>query len=90
MVVPYIIAISIAPWSPDSPLVTWLSYVPFCAPMVMPVRTALGAAQGWEAAVALAISLALIPLLVWIAGRVYSAAIMHSGGRMRLRDALRG
>lgn len=90
MVVPYIIAISIAPWSPDSPLVTWLSYVPFCSPMVMPVRIALGAAQGWEAAVALAISLALIPLLVWLAGRVYSAAIMHSGGRMRLRDALRG
>lgn len=89
MVVPYVIAISVAPWSPDSPLVAWLSYVPFCAPMVMPVRVALGSASGWEAALSLAISLAVIPLLVWLAGRIYSTAVTHSGGRMRLRDALR-
>ncbi len=90
MVVPYIIAISVAPWSPDSPLVAWLSYVPFCAPMVMPVRIALGTVSGWEAALSMVISLALVPVLVWIAGRIYSNAVVHSGGKMRLRDALRG
>jgi ABC-2 type transport system permease protein len=90
MVVPYVIAISIAPWSPDSPLVTWLSYIPFCSPMVMPVRIALGTVSTWEALLSMAISLALVPLLVWLAGRIYSTAVVHSGGKMRLRDALRG
>ncbi len=90
MVVPYVVAISIAPWSPDSPVVVWLSYIPFCAPMVMPVRIALGAVESWEIAVSVALSLALIPALVWLAGRVYSNAVLHSGGRVRLTDALRG
>ena len=89
MVVPYVIAISVAPWSPDSPLVAWLSYIPFCAPLVMPVRIALGTVSGWEAGLSLAISLALVPLLVWAAGRIYSNAVVHSGAKMRLRDAVR-
>lgn len=90
MIIPYIVAISIAPWSPDSPIVVWLSYIPFCAPMVMPVRIALGAVEGWEIALSVALSLAVIPVLVWLAGRVYSNAVLHSGGRVKLKDALRG
>ena len=90
MIVPYIVAISIAPWAPDSPVVVWLSFVPFCSPMVMPVRIALGAVEGWEIAASVALSLAVIPLLVWLAGRIYSNAVLHSGGRVRLGDALRG
>ncbi|AEE45396.1 ABC transporter permease [Cellulomonas fimi] len=90
MIVPYMIAISITPWDPDNPLVRWLSFVPFCAPMIMPVRVALGAVETWEILVAVALSLALVPVLVWFAGRVYANAVLHSGGRMKLRDALRG
>ncbi|GCE76226.1 ABC transporter permease [Cellulomonas biazotea] len=90
MIVPYIIAISVTPWDPDNPLVTWLSFVPFCAPMIMPVRVALGAVETWEILLAAGLSIALIPLLVWFAGRVYANAVLHSGGRMRLKDALAG
>lgn len=90
MVVPYIIAVSVGPWAPDSPLVATLSYIPFCAPLVMPVRIALGAVAGWQILVAVAMSLALLPLLVWLAGRIYSAAVLHSGSRVNLGDALRG
>lgn len=90
MIVPYMIAISITPWDPDNALVRWLSFVPFCAPMIMPVRVALGAVETWEILVAVALSLALVPVLVWFAGRVYANAVLHSGGRMRLKDALRG
>lgn len=89
MIVPYVIGISIAPWDPTNPLVEWLSYVPFCAPMIMPIRIALGTAEGWQVAVSVVLSLAMIPLLVWFAGRVYSNAVLRSGGRVKLRDALR-
>lgn len=89
MVIPYIIGVSIAPWAPDSPLVVWLSFVPFAAPMLMPIRTAVGAVSSAEIAIAIALSLAVLPLLVWFAGRVYSNAVLRSGARVSLREALR-
>lgn len=90
MIVPYVVGISIAPYAPDNPLVTWLSYVPFCAPMIMPIRIALGAVEPWQALLSVGLSVALIPLLVWFAGRVYSRGVLRSGGRMKLSEALRG
>jgi ABC-2 type transport system permease protein len=83
MIVPYVIGISIAPWNPDSPIVQWLSYIPFCAPLVMPIRIALGTVE------TVLISLALVPALVWLAGRVYANAVLRTGARVKLRDALR-
>ncbi|GEK20361.1 ABC transporter permease [Cellulomonas xylanilytica] len=88
MMIPYLVGVSIAPWDPTNPLVVWLSFVPFCAPMLMPMRIALGEVAPWEVAVSLGISLALIPVLVWLAGRIYSNAVLRSGGRVKLKDAL--
>lgn len=90
MIVPYVIAVSVAPWSPDSPLVTWLSYLPFTAPMVMPVRAALGSVETWQVALSVLISVACVPALIWLSGRVYNNAVLRSGAKVRLRDALRG
>ncbi|WP_236121311.1 ABC transporter permease [Cellulomonas palmilytica] len=89
MIIPYVLGISILPWDPTNQLATWLSFVPFCSPMLMPIRVALGAAETWEALLALGLSIAVIPVLVWLAGRIYSGAILHSGSRMKIRDALR-
>lgn len=89
MIVPYAIGISVLPWDPTNTLATWLSYVPFCSPFLMPIRIALGAAETWEALLALGLSVALIPALVWLAGRIYSGAVLHSGGRLKVREALR-
>jgi ABC-2 type transport system permease protein len=90
MMIPYLIGVSIAPWDPTNPLVIWLSYVPFCSPLLMPMRIALGEVDAWEVALALGLSLALIPVLVWLAGRIYSHAVLRSGGRIKLKDALTG
>jgi len=89
MVVPYVVAVSIAPWDPHNTLVTVLSWVPFCSPLVMPVRAALDAASTPEMLGALALNVVLVPLLVWLAGRVYANAVLHTGGRVRLSRALR-
>lgn len=89
MIVPYIIGVSVLPWDPTNSLATALSYVPFCAPLLMPMRIALGAAETWQVLVALGISVALVPVLVWLAGRIYAGAVLHSGGRMKIREALR-
>lgn len=88
MVVPYMIGISVGPFNPTSPLIVWLSYIPFASPLVMPIRVALGTVATWQVLVSLAISVALIPGLVWGAGRIYSNAVVRMGARIRLRDAL--
>lgn len=90
MVIPYIVGISIAPWDPDNPLVVWMSYIPFCSPLIMPVRIALGAVEPWEVGLSVALSLLIIPFLVWISGRIYSNAVLRTGSRIKLKDALRG
>ncbi len=89
MIIPYVIGISIAPWDPTNPIIVALSYIPFAAPMVMPMRIALGTVETWEILVSLALSLALIPVLVWGAGRIYSNAVLRTGARVRLREAFR-
>lgn len=89
MIVPYIVGVSVAPWAPDNPLVVWLSYVPLCSPLLMPVRIALGSAETWEALLALGLSLAVIPVLVWLAAKIYSNAVLRTGARVKLKDALR-
>jgi ABC-2 type transport system permease protein len=89
MVIPYMIGISIAPWDPTNPVVVALSFIPFAAPMVMPMRIALGTVETWEVILSLALSLALIPILVWGAGRIYSNAVLRTGARVRLREAFR-
>lgn len=88
MVVPYIIGITITPWDPHNPLVVWLSYVPLCSPMIMPVRIAVGAVEPWEIALSVGLSVALIPVLVWLAGRIYANAVLRSGSRVSLKAAL--
>jgi ABC-2 type transport system permease protein len=87
--VPYYVTMFMVPSDPDSTTVRILSQVPIFAPFMMPVRNAFGALTGWELALSLAISIATVPLLVWIAARVYQRGVLHTGGRMKLGEALR-
>lgn len=86
--IPYMIGVTVAPTDPTSPLVQVLSLVPFFAPLLMPIRIGLGTVGPWEVAFALALSLATIPVLVWFAGRVYRNAVLRTGARVPLREAL--
>lgn len=89
MMVPYIVGVGVAPTDPHSPLVEGLSFVPLFAPFLMPIRIAQGTAEAWQVAVALGLTLVLIPLLVWFAGLVYRNAVLRTGARVSLREALR-
>lgn len=89
LMVPYIIGVTIAPWDPGNPLVVWLSYVPFCAPMLMPMRIALGTVETWEILVAVGLSVAILPVLIWLAGRLYGRGLLRTGARMKVLAALR-
>jgi len=75
---------------PTSPLTTVLSFLPPTAPTLMSVRIAEGLAEPWQVALAMALTLATIAGVVWLAGRVYANSAMRIGARVRFMDAFRG
>ncbi|MPV36561.1 ABC transporter permease [Georgenia subflava] len=88
--IPFYATMFLVPNDPDGTLATVLSQVPFFAPFMMPVRDAFGVLAPWEMPLAIAIAVVVIPLLVWVAARVYRRGVLHTGGRMKLTDALKG
>jgi ABC-2 type transport system permease protein len=56
----------------------------------MPVRMALGDVPFWQIGLAVALIVASIVGLTWLAGRIYTNAAMQIGARVRFMDAFRG
>ena len=73
----------------DTTLGAILSYVPFAAPMVMPGRIALGASSPFEIAASLTIGITTVLVAGRVSAAVYRRAIVRTGRRLKLRDALR-
>ncbi|MGZ5305510.1 MAG: ABC transporter permease [Actinomycetota bacterium] len=74
---------------PSSTLSRIVSIVPFSAALSMPVRISLGAATPLEVVASLAIMIGATALLIPLAGRVYSGAVLRTGARVKLREAWR-
>lgn len=85
----YIIAIVFVTQEPGGIVARVMTFLPPAAPMVVPIRAALGAIEPWEIVVSIALMLAAIWLLFVVGARVYSGAVLQTGGRMKLRDAWR-
>jgi len=75
----------------DNPLVmTIMSYVPFSAPVGMPMRLFVGEAQWWEPLLSLAILLVSCAAAIAIGAKIYENSLLRMGARVKLREALRG
>jgi ABC-2 type transport system permease protein len=85
----YFVAIFAVLNDPSGLVAVVATFIPFSAPMVVPMRAALGAITPIEIGVAAAITIATIWVLFMVGGRVYSGAALQTAGRMRLRDAWR-
>ncbi|NQX03492.1 ABC transporter permease [Rathayibacter sp. VKM Ac-2856] len=73
----------------DNPLVmSILSYVPFSAPVAMPVRLFFGEAQWWEPLLSLGLLVVATAAVMAVASRIYTNSLLRMGSRVRLRDAL--
>ncbi len=75
----------------DNPVVlTIMSYVPFSAPVGMPMRLFLGEAQWWEPLVSLAILIATCIGAILVGAKIYQNSLLRMGARVKLGEALRG
>lgn len=64
------------------------SYVPGLSPLVMPVRQAAGSVALWEIALSVVLMVLAIGLVVRLGGRVYAGALLRTGGKLTMREAL--
>ncbi len=85
----YVIGISVLPSDPGNTFVEVLSVIPVFSPTLMPMRLAMGGVPVWEAVVSVGLVVLLIPGLIWLAARIYRNAVMRTGAKVKLRDALR-
>jgi ABC-2 type transport system permease protein len=73
----------------DNPVVlAVMSYVPFSAPVGMPMRIFLGEAQWWEPLLSLVILIATCVAAILVGARIYENSLLRMGARVKLSEAL--
>jgi len=75
--------------SPESTATRIVSILPPFAPLLMPLRIAVGAASVVEIVVAAVLLLAATFAMLRLAGAVYGRTLLHRGSRLKWKDALR-
>jgi ABC-2 type transport system permease protein len=73
--------------NPDAWWVTAGSLFPPTAPMFMPLRAGLTHVPPWQMVLAVALMAVAIVGMVQAGGRLYRGAVLHTAGRLRLRQA---
>lgn len=86
--IPFYATLFVVTNDPGGTLAQVLTYVPFSAPFAAPVRFAYGEIGAAEMLIAVAITLGTAVVLTLLAGRVYERGVLHTGGRLRLSQAL--
>ncbi|WP_037254228.1 ABC transporter permease [Kibdelosporangium aridum] len=88
IVIGFIFAINLLISNSDSTLTTIMAILPPFAPILMPGLTALGIAPIWMQVTSILLSLAGIAFVAWLGGRIYRNAVLRTGSRVRLKDAV--
>jgi ABC-2 type transport system permease protein len=77
----------IATESPDALMAKVGSLFPLWAPMVMPVRSAVGDVAAWEIALSIGLLIFGTWALIRLGARIYTGAILKIGTKVKLREA---
>jgi ABC-2 type transport system permease protein len=73
----------------ENPLImTVLSYIPFSAPVAMPVRLFFGEAEWWEPLISLGLLVVATAFVMLVASKIYTNSLLKMGSRVSLREAL--
>ncbi|WP_026424747.1 ABC transporter permease [Actinokineospora inagensis] len=89
LVLAFVLGFGLLTRAPNASATAVLSVLPPFAPILLPGRMALGVATGWQVMVAVVLMVGAVGGLTWLAGRIYAGAVLRTGPRLPLRDALR-
>ncbi len=85
VMIPYFLVIF---FNDNDAVLAVMSYVPFSAPVGMPMRVFLGTAQWWEPILSLAILALTTAGVIVLGSRIYGNSLLRTGSRVKLGDAL--
>jgi len=88
LIVGYLGAVIVVVQNPSSALSVTLSMFPLSSPMAMPIRWASGTVPAWQLVISMELAVAAAVLLAWFGSRVYRRALVVTGRRLKLREAL--
>jgi ABC-2 type transport system permease protein len=75
--------------NPTGTAATILSLIPFFGPSLMFMRIALEAAPGWQIALSIALMVATIIGVVWLAAKIYRVGVLMYGKRPTIPELVR-
>ena len=75
--------------SPNSDFAFWVSMIPFFSPITMIVRIVAETPPLWQIALSLAIGVATVVGLVWVAARIYRTGMLMYGKRATIPEIIR-
>ena len=61
------------------PVIRFASYVPLWSPFVMMARLSVGSVEPWEVALSIGLLVVTVPIVTWLAIRVYRAGVLMYG-----------
>lgn len=82
-----VIALYLTPTYLEETWIKGLSFVPLFSSYLMPIRFGLDGVQTWEMMAAAGIAVVSIPLLFWVATRVYSNNALRTGSKVSLQQS---
>lgn len=85
----WVVGITLVPSDPNNTVALVLSLIPMFAPTLMPMRIAMGVVPFWQYGLAVVLTAALIPAMLWLAGRIYRNGVLRTGARVKLSEALK-
>lgn len=88
LMVPYLSFIGILN-DPNGPLAVWMTLIPLWSPIAAPVRWAATPIPLAELAASLAILVASVLAVTWVAARIYRVGILMTGKRPSIRELVR-
>lgn len=75
--------------SPEGNIAVVASIIPFSAPFSMPCRLLATTVPAWQLATSIVSMVITIILIAWISIKIYSAAVLHYGKRLKIKDLLK-
>jgi len=89
LIISYVLTFAVL-YGDSVPAYYWFfAYFPPTAPVSMTILVAMGAVSPWQVAASVVLCLAATVAMAWAAGRIYGRAILHSGSRLKWRQAWR-
>ncbi|PRY46478.1 ABC transporter permease [Umezawaea tangerina] len=89
IIIAFVVGINLLIQDPSGTTVTVLSMLPPFAPILMPGRMAIGVAPLWQVLLSIVLAIGFVAAITWLGGKIYSNAVLRTGSRVKLRDALR-